>query len=719
MSSRTAGALARLSGALPLLIVYFALAALYAWQASRRPVPTIFTDELELTQLSRSISETGEAARRGEPYGLPTLVAYFLAPIWWLGTTTAAYATGKLLLVLAMTATIFPAYGLARFVAPPWYALAAAGGATAVPALAYSPIFVEEPLAYPLSTLALWLIARALVAPAWPALLLAGLASGAATFARTQLVILLVVLALGLLYLAWDSEPGRAWRSTWSRWDWIGAGALTIGIAFFLSAGVGHASLSWRNTTGFYKERILEHATWSLGALAIGIGILPLLIGVSALVRPKDEPRDPRTRAFITTSAAALVVFTWYAAIKGAYLSTSFSTLVVERNVIYLCPILFAATALAFARGVGRTWAVAAAAVLTLVLVVVTPLRLDIFPYYEAHGLSIGHFFNRELSWSEGTIQVVLVVVCILALGVAIALRRLDRGSTAFRAVAGVAAAAVLVWGLTGEVYAASGERDLSAQINRFTAQPLDWVERETNGGSVVVIGQSIQDPTGIQVTEFFNPSVRKIWSLDGTALSVGSPILTPDLEAANGTLTPNPETEYALAVNGVELQAPEVARKGTTILYRLDGKPIKLAAAVTGRESDGWLIGRNGEKVAKGSYTRYDVSRDGSGYVTVYLSRNGWCPSPPRATNATVRIGTVGIGPDKQPTIAKVIDTKTEPVEDCTAQGFLFGTPAGPWRVEVAISPTVVPNDVDPTNSERRQLGATMSVEVKPFNPG
>ena len=51
-----------------------------------------------------------------------------------------------------MTATVFPAYGLARMVVPKWYALAAAGASVAVPALAYSPILVEEPLAYPVST---------------------------------------------------------------------------------------------------------------------------------------------------------------------------------------------------------------------------------------------------------------------------------------------------------------------------------------------------------------------------------------------------------------------------------------------------------------------------------------------------------------------------------------------------------------------------------------
>jgi hypothetical protein len=197
--------LSRFLDAVPLLILYFGLAALYAWQASRHPVPTIFTDELELTQLSRSVAETGEAARRGEPYGLPTLVAYVLAPVWWLGTAASAYAAGKVVLVLAMTATIFPAYGLARTVVSKWYALAAAGAAVAVPALAYSPILVEEPLAYPLSTLSLWLIVRLLAHPTWWRLAAAVGVSAAAMLTRTQLSVLFAVLGLGLLWLGWES----------------------------------------------------------------------------------------------------------------------------------------------------------------------------------------------------------------------------------------------------------------------------------------------------------------------------------------------------------------------------------------------------------------------------------------------------------------------------------------------------------------------------------
>jgi hypothetical protein len=708
--------LSRFLDAVPLLVLYFGMAALYAWQASRHPVPTIFTDELELTQLARSIAETGEPARRDEPYGIATLVAYVLAPVWWLGTAASAYATSKEVLVLAMTATLFPAYGLARMVVPKWYALAAGGAAVAVPALAYSPILVEEPLAYPLSTLALWLIARLLARPTWWRLAAAAGASAAATLTRTQLAVLFAVLGLGLLWLAWEWEPSRRWRAGWSRWDWAGAVVLALGAVLAFSAAMGHLSTAWRNTTFLYKERIFDHASWALGALAVGIGILPLLVGVAALVRPKDEPRDPRTRAFVVTSTAAIGAFVWYAGIKGAYLSTVFATYVNERNVIYLAPVLLAAMALALARGIGKWWAIAIAAIGTVYVVNAVPVVLD-YPYYQAHGLAILAFANRELGWSESAIDEALVVASVVALGFAVALRALPRRSVALGVVAGLGAVTVVSWSLTTQVYAAEGERTLSRQVARNLATPYDWVDRATNEGSVVVIGQQIRDPTNIWLTEFFNRGVRKMWSLDGTAPGPG-PILTPDLDAVDGTLTPSPETDFALAVNGVTLQAPVVARRKNAILYRVDGQPLKLKDAVVGRTTDGWIIGTSEERIARGSYTRYDVTGDGPGFALVKLSRIGWCPRPgKRATGkAIVRIGPVGIGPDKQPAIDRVTETRTVLVRDCKTKGVTLAAPGVPWRVEVELAPTFSPNEVDPSNSDRRQLGAQLDVRFEPL---
>jgi hypothetical protein len=710
---------ARFLAAVPLLAVYFGLAALYAWQASRRPVPTIFTDELELTQLARAIAETGEPARRGEPYGLATLVAYVLAPVWWLGTSTASWAAAKLVLTLAMTATVFPAYGLARMVVAKWYALGAAGAAVAVPALAYAPFLVEEPLAYPLATLALWLIARALERPSWGRVSAALGASVVAALTRTQLSILLMVLLLGLLWIGWQTETVRRWRSTWSTWDWVGGVILVIGAALWFSAAMGHASAAWRETTFIYKDRIFENASWAMGALAIGIGVLPVLAGIAALARPRSEKRDAATSAFVATSVAAIAVFLTYAGIKGAYNSTVFSTLVVERNVIYLCPVLFAATALAFARGVGRGWAIAGAAAFTIYVVTAAPLRLDQYPYYEAHGLSIAAFANRVFHWDERKIENTLVAVCVVALLVVVVLKLLRRGSAGYAAVAGIAAVVVVAWGMTAQVYAAEGERLFSERIDRNLPKPYDWIDEATNGGSVVVIGQRMTDPTGVQLAEFFNRDIRKMWSLDGTALNVGAgPILTPDLEAVDGTLTPPPDTDYALAVNGVALQAPVVARREGQVLYRIDDGPLVLQDALVGRESDGWMKADSGENVARASYTRYDVSKDEPGLAFARLSREFWCPSPGhrQTGKATVRIGPVGIGPDKQPAIDHVTQTRTFEVPDCQGNGATLSPPSVPWRMEIEITPTFVPKDVDPSKSDSRHLGAALEAGFQPL---
>jgi hypothetical protein len=711
---------ARFLSAVPLLVLYFALAALYAWQASRRLAPTIFTDELELTQLARAIADTGEPARRGVPYpDLPSLVAYVLAPVWWLGSATESFATAKQILVLAMTATIFPAYGLARMVVPKWYALGAAGAAVAVPALAYSPILVEEPLAYPIATMALWLIARSLERPSRGRLAAAAALCVVAALTRTQLAILVMVLGLGLLWLAWQSAPGRRWRAHWTRWDWVGAVTLAVGIALAFAALLGHLSTAWRNTTFLYKHRIVDHATWAVGALAIGLGVLPVIAGVSALARPKGEEHDPRTRAFVTTSVAALAVFVAYAGVKGAYISTVFGTFVVERNLIYLCPILFAATALAFTRGIGRTWAIAGAAIFTVYVVLATPLHLDTYPYYEAHGLSIAALANRKLGWSEGTIEGALVVACVVALLVIVALKLLRPHSVGFRTVAAAAAVVVVAWGLTGQVYAAAGERHFSQFTVTNYPRPYDWVQKATGGESVVVLGQQIPTtPTDIWLTEFFNPSIRKMWSLDGSAQNVGGPILTPDLDAVDGTLTPNPSTTYALAVNDVKLQAPVVLRRKDDVLYRIDGRPLKLQEAIVGRQTDGWMVGTSDDPVARASYTRYDVSEDEPGLAIVKLTRVGWCPKPGlrQTGHVTVRIGPVGIGPDKQPRIEHVTETRRFDVPDCRANGITLTPPNVPWRMEMTVSPTFVPKDIDPGKSESRHLGAV--IEQAGFQP-
>ncbi len=148
---------------LPLTSIYVWLCIVYLVESWNRATPWLFTDELELTQLSRSIATTGHAARRGTPHSFDSLYTYMTAPVWLIHDVAQAYSGVKYLDVFVMASVVFPTYFLARLVVGRGPALFAAAAAAAIPSLAYSSYIVEETLAYPYAALCFFLIAKALV----------------------------------------------------------------------------------------------------------------------------------------------------------------------------------------------------------------------------------------------------------------------------------------------------------------------------------------------------------------------------------------------------------------------------------------------------------------------------------------------------------------------------------------------------------------------------
>ena len=707
--------------ALPLVGAYLLLATLYAWQAWRRETPTIFTDELELTQISRAIADTGEPARRGEPYGFSSLVPWLTAPFWWLEPVATAYEAIKTFQAFVMAAAIFPAYLLARIVVAPGWALFAAVGTIAAPALSYAPILVEEPWAYPAATLALWLTVRAIDRPTRWTVAVAFGACLLAVLVRSQLAALFAALAAGLLMLGWRSGWMQRWRSAWTGWDWVGAVTLAVGAVIVLVAFLGHRSAEWEVAATHWKERMVEYGGWAGGAFAIGIGILPAIALLAVLAIPGPERARPGVRAFVAVTAGAVVGFGWYAAIKGAYLSTVFSSLVVERNLVYLAPLALVATALLLDRAAAPVWAVlvGGAAILALLVSVPVDRGLENFPYYEAHGLSILAFANREWSWPEGRIEAALVVATLVATTLLLLAGTSFRRASLVPALPVTIAVLVLGWGLTSEVYAAIGEHDFSARVEANLPKPNDWVDRAAGGGTVVLLGQRLSDNAGANLVEFWNRSIQKVWSVDGSGPGPGD-TLTPDLQSVDGTLWPDPETDYALATNGVEVSGDVVASNpdAGAELVRLDG-PIRLRANQTGISSDGWVVGDTGDETvpARAAYNRFDVSDGGTGRLLVTLSRETFCPSGVRLPGvARVRIGEIARGSDKQPSIARETASETTYVPGCAVRTVVLPTPTEPWRAEVEID-TFVPATIDPKGSggERRALGARVAFQVLP----
>jgi hypothetical protein len=681
------------SAALPLATIYFCFCALYAWQAWRVGTPWLFTDELEYTQLARSIAEGGLPARRGEEHALDSLYPLLAAPAWLLDSTQSAYDTAKYIGVAAMTAAVFPAYALARLLVARRLALFAATATVAVPAFVYTGLLVSEPLAYLWSTLALYLFVKALATrrPGW--IVLAAGAAVVAPLVRSQLAVLPAVLALAAGWLAWRSDASARLRRNWTRWDHAGVLLLLVGAALAASAVVGHRSLSWNVATRLNKDRLLDYGVWVGGALSIGLGILPVLVGLAWLARPAGEPRTPERAAFRAVFGASVATFLFYAGVKGAYLSTFFASRIYERNVIYLAPLFLVATAAWLERPRLRPWALAASAVAVWSVLAATPLQLD-FPYFEAPGFGGLTWLNRTFEWSYETLHGPVLLAALAVSLVLVAAVGASRGRVR-GVLAGAVALLVVTWSAAGQLEQSAGSRAAGEALRANLGEPVDWLDRRVGDAEVLYLGQRVGEPTGIHLLEFWNRSLRGVWSMDFTAPGPG-PTLTPDVAARDGTLGYQWDGDYVVTDNGVEVQGDLVERRGPLTLRRID-RPLRLRDFTAGVYPDGWIGGF-------GSYSHFSGLRPGT--VDVRLSRTGW-GGPEAPTKVRVLVGPLVLDENRQPRIRHTTATGQWDAKSGEETTLHLRAPKPPFRVEVYVDRTFVPAQLDPQqSSDSRELG-------------
>jgi hypothetical protein len=696
----------RFLAAFPLLAVFFWLSVVYAWEAWRHGSPWLFGDELELTQLSRAIAETGHAARRGQAHSFDSLYTYFIAPAWRINNLHHAYDAVKYLNVVAMTATAFPAYKIARFVVRRRTALFAATAAVMIPALAYSSLILQESLAYPYSTLCLYLVLRALVRRTPWSIGLAAVASLVAPFVRGELAVISAAFVFAILFLLWQSQAARAWRARWRPVDWIGGAVLVIGAALLVSAFLGHRSTEWLIATGFYKHRMFTLGLRAAGALTIGLGVLPVVAGLAALWRAPGERFRWEVRAFRSLTLAAVICFGMYTAVKASYVSTTFATLTVERNLIYLAPLLFVGTALWLERRTVHPVAVGAAALFALYLVLTTPYEMEKRLDSDALGLALLQRLNRVqmFAFTPTDAKVLLVLILVASVVALLVTRFVPRAALAAAIVGG---AFVLVWNGAGQLAAASSSNSFSESfLSNIHGNPT-WLDKITHGAPTLYLGQEIQDPNSEWLLEFWNRSIKQVWSLDGTAPGPG-PILTPDLHATDGTLFPDPHYPWVVAEQGIDVvgkpSGRHMHRAGGSFqpwtLYRVTG-PLRLRGAATGLYADGWS-GKNDS-----AYTRYSTTGGRAGSLSVRVSWEEW--AGPNTAKVSVVMGTLAIGSDKQPRIGKVLETRTWTIHAKLTKTFVLRAPGPRFRVVVYVSPHFHPHDYDPANGDRREVGAVV----------
>lgn len=710
----------RLLAAVPLLSVYFWLCIVYIYEAWGHVTPWLFGDELELTQLSRSISETGHGARRGVAHSPDTVYAYIMAPAWWLGNTHASYDAVKYIGVLVMASALFPTYFLARLVVGRVAALFAATGAAAVPALAYSSWIVEEPLAYPYAALCFFLVAKALVTKQRLWIAAAAFACIAAPGVRGELVVIPAMLLLACLFLVWSSAPMRARRETWSTGDWVGVLVLGFGAVFLLSGILSHHVYEWYVTTYKYKHRMFSLGLWAVGAFAIGVGVIPLVAGLASLRRVRGETPTPELRVFRCVALAGLISIGFYTFMKAAYLSTVFATRVEERNIVYIAPLLFVGTAIVLARRRADPLALAGATALAVWVLITTPYQMGVQLYSDALGLAILQQANRFLLWTPFFAQWLMLAITAVGAAALLGLRFISARERTATVVVGVLGVLMIGWNLTAEIAAAAGTNSISRESAVTLGKPYDWVDRIAARKPTIYLGQGVSDPNGENLLEFWNRSIVAVGSIDGTVGGPG-PAGGPNIAADGATYwtndPANPGKEFDYAVE----EWPCIDFAGTLMAkhsYRAGGKfgggrwrlielthPNRVRAECSGISPDGWTGPLNS------GYYRF--SGGAHGHIVVTVSRADGGPTTPSPIH--ILIGTLTIDANHQPQLGRVLAEKTDTIAAPETKTFVLPAPAARFAARVIVDTLFVPHDINPSDGDVRQLGAVVTYRFVP----
>jgi hypothetical protein len=341
-----------------------------------------------------------------------------------------------------------------------------------------------------------------------------------------------------------------------------------------------------------------------------------------------------------------------------------------------------------------------------LFVVTTTPYHLGIDAFFDAPGLAVLSALGRDFGLTTGSATALLIV---LAFGSAALLLFLRYGSRARAATLSVAAAgAVLVWSAYGEIGFAHGAHKAARSEVDNMPRPLDWIDRAVPANAqVTYLGQSIDDPYDVLQLEFWNRTVKRVWSTDHSA---PGPSLVPTFVGTDGRIEPSPGTEYMVADSGIVPVGRVIARKShyggrgarTWTLVQVT-PPLRLRRTIEGLYPDGW-----GAPVT--ALNQFSFPDGGRRIVKVHVFRTGAARRYP----ATVR---VTVGPLKLtwPStlgMSSVIERRTIHVPNNLDHTFELAAPPTPFRIQTSVTP--FPHDRDPAIGDPRDLGANIEYSVR-----
>jgi len=403
----------------------------------------VMTDELYYERLAVSVAQTGSLLPRlhGEVVSnVNQLYPILISTVYGDGDVAASLESAHRLNAFLIASTAIPVFLLARRLGVGLFLSLWVGAlSVAVPWIVLSSFLLTENVAYPMFCWAVLALAYAVERRRWTSDLLALVAIGAAVLARTQFVVLLAVFLVAvvvdaILETSWRAAPRELWRTRRPFVVLYGALLLVVVVAIAIGKGsrlLGSYSVTAENVRIDFGlvQLVFEH----VAALALGLAILPFLVGCAWLIDRLRPSAAPRERAFAVVGIATLVLVL----VQVASFNQRFGAgLVKDRYLFYVVPVVLLGLAASVS---GRAWPRWWAFVVPAAAAAVGFLSIPVTPYEKLNVDTVVAILNRELLELATTTRWVHVLL-VLAVAVALQALVLARAFLPWRPVAATVA---------------------------------------------------------------------------------------------------------------------------------------------------------------------------------------------------------------------------------------------------------------------------------------
>jgi hypothetical protein len=574
----------------------------------------VMTDELLYERLAISIANLGSPLPHvhGELIGnVNQLYPLLLAPLFHGRLVPPALHDAHVLNAFVMSSACVPTFLLARAVTQSRrLAYVVAALSVCIPWIPLSSMLMTEVVAYPAFVWAVLAIYRAAVSPRWQNDVVMVVALALATLARTQFLVLLLVvpIAFYLHELAFTKAPSRFSRVRIAAWKLVEAhrplaaafAVLVLAAVVLLAVGRLSSVLGTYSVTAEgdvlpsgMGRSLLEH----LAPIGLGLGILPFVLGVDWLFATSLRPGAREQHAFaviaIVTFAVLLVEVTSYDLRFGA-------GRLHDRYLFYVVPLVlisFAAALRAERRPRGSLFL--SAALLILAFSFVPVVRYDKFNVDSPVAVLNGALLDAggSVDGARVLLGLATIVALLLLLFGAAFLRRAQLTIIVLVfAVVSMSTETALAFNKLLTVDGTSGR-----PITLDQGVVFDWIDRKVGPGAKVTMvpypilyGNYWENVAYWWNVEFWNASVQRAATYEqaftGTPETFPTTQLTFDRTTGRANVSPSVYAVQGIAETRFRLAGAELGADRGVALIAAD-KPWRAAWLAFDLYRDGWTV--------------------------------------------------------------------------------------------------------------------------------